>query len=120
MLILFPAANFVIDAGLNVRLTDFGSSRLQYEEVSVTGGWTPEYLAPECAKYLLAIKEKRSEPDLSRQITTKVDVFSFAIVMEYLVTGKHLLIGLVTPDCEYENGQRDMLRENLIQQVCLR
>ena len=113
------ASNFVIDDGGRVRLIDFGSARLPYETVNSIGGWTLEYLAPECCKYLLAMKAKRSVPDPIHPITTKVDVFAFAMVIYFLMTGKHLLVGLVTPDCEYAPGQRGRLRNRLVQQVSL-
>ena len=113
------ASNFVIDDRRRVRLIDFGSSRLPYDIANVIRGWTPEYLAPECCKYLLAKWAKRSEPGPIHPITTKVDVFAFAMVIYFLMTGKHLLVGLVTPDCEYAPGQRSTLRNSLVQQVSL-
>ena len=116
--ILVPAGNFTINARLRVCLIDFGSVRLPYDRVSGTG-WTVEYISPECAKYLLARLGKRSLPDQS-QITTKVDMFSFAMTMGFVRTGEHLLIRLVAKDCKYQKGQRDRLRINLIEQVIVK
>ena len=80
-------------------------------------GWTTEYLSPECAKYLLAKMRGKCDSTLSSKITTKVDIFSLAMTMVFIVTGKHLLIGLVTRDFKYQEGQRDGLKKELMQQV---
>ena len=82
-------------------------------------GWTTEYLSPECAKYLMAKMGGKCDSALKSKITTKADICSLALTIGFMVTGKHLLIGLVNKDFKYQKDQRLLLQNDLIQQVIL-
>ena len=113
---LFPAANLTVKDGLKLSLIDFGSAQLPYEIVQMRD-WTPEYLPPECCRFVQAIRDKRDDVACIRQISTQVDMFAFAMVIGYLITRKHLMIGLVAQNFEYPRGEQKKFRDALIKKV---
>lgn len=109
-------ANFTVKDGLKLSLIDFGSAQLPYEIVQMRD-WTPEYLPPECCRFVQAIRDKRDDVACIRQISTQVDMFAFAMVIGYLITRKHLMIGLVAQNFEYPRGEQKKFRDALIKKM---
>ncbi|XP_058208678.1 G-type lectin S-receptor-like serine/threonine-protein kinase SD2-5 [Rhododendron vialii] len=73
--------NILLDANFNAKISDFGLSKLvdrDDSQVLITLRGTPGYIAPECGH---------------SNITIKVDIYSFGIVLLEIVTGRRNLDG---------------------------
>ncbi|KAF7112819.1 hypothetical protein RHSIM_RhsimUnG0190100 [Rhododendron simsii] len=73
--------NILLDANFNAKISDFGLSKLvdrDNSQVLITLRGTPGYIAPECGH---------------SNITIKVDIYSFGIVLLEIVTGRRNLDG---------------------------
>ncbi|XP_058208679.1 G-type lectin S-receptor-like serine/threonine-protein kinase SD2-5 [Rhododendron vialii] len=73
--------NILLDANFNAKISDFGLSKLvdrDNSQVLITLRGTPGYIAPECGH---------------SNSTTKVDIYSFGIVLLEIVTGRKNLDG---------------------------
>lgn len=81
--------------GLQLKITDFGSAKLPYEDISFNG-WTPEYMAPECCQYFLQTTQNVKFDLVQEDITGKVDVFALFLVIGYMYEKKHVLLSLIT------------------------
>lgn len=80
---------------LQLKITDFGSAKLPYEDINFTG-WTPEYMAPESCQYFLQMMHNLPFGLEQGDITGKVDVFALFLVIGYMYGKKHVLLSLVT------------------------
>jgi serine/threonine protein kinase len=68
-------SNLLLDSSWRVRITDFGVSRFATEADTLTGGvGTIHYMAPECFA--------------GGELTDKVDVYSFGLILYEIVVGK--------------------------------
>ncbi|WAQ94040.1 hypothetical protein MAR_006511 [Mya arenaria] len=102
------------DGSLVLKLTDFGSACTLRESLNFVG-MTPEYLAPEIAKVALQRKFKVLNFGVSEgDVTCKVDVFSFGLVIMYIYKGCHILQKLIPQgQTSYKNFPRE--QQHLLQ-----
>ena len=94
----FSAENLCVmetDGGLVLKITDFGSAKLSFDEITFNG-WTPEYMAPESCQYFFQIVHSLSFGLKVEDITGKVDVFALSLVIGYMYGKKHVLLSLIT------------------------
>jgi serine/threonine protein kinase len=70
--------NILFDDDLRIRIADFGSSRIFEVDVTLTGGGTPLYMAPEVPTH---------------HYNEKVDVYSFGLVLYEIIVGDGLFSG---------------------------
>jgi serine/threonine protein kinase len=73
--------NILLDEEGNVMISDFGSSRLYEADMTLTGEGTPLYMAPEVP---------------GGHYDSKVDVYSFGLILYELVVGSGELSGCMT------------------------
>lgn len=85
----------VTEDKLLLKVTDFGSAKLPYEDINFNG-WTPEYMAPESCQYFLQMAHKVQYSLGPEDITGKVDVFALFLVIGYMYSKKHVLLALMT------------------------
>ena len=103
---LFSAENLCVrevDDGLELKITDFGSAKLSYDDITFNG-WTPEYMAPESCQYFLQTMHNQSFGLKQEDITGKVDVFALSLVIGYMYGKKHVLLSLITQGRGNYNG----------------
>lgn len=81
--------------GLVLKITDFGSAKLSFDEITFNG-WTPEYMAPESCQFFLQMMHNLSFGLKVEDITGKVDVFALSLVIGYMYGKKHVLLSLIT------------------------
>eukprot|EP01122_Echinamoeba_exundans_P015429 TRINITY_DN731_c0_g1_i2.p1 TRINITY_DN731_c0_g1~~TRINITY_DN731_c0_g1_i2.p1 ORF type:complete len:491 (+),score=57.24 TRINITY_DN731_c0_g1_i2:142-1614(+) len=72
--------NVLVTADLQVKLSDFGLCQKRSDNMSPQG--TPSYLAPE-------IVQAWFEGDAGHEFTSKVDIFSFGVLMVHTLTNKY-------------------------------
>jgi len=82
-----PAGNLLVDEDFNVRVADFGLSRVTHDLNTLTGGQgTFQYMAPEVMA--------------NQRYSVKADVYSFGMVLwECTARQVRQLARLLTPDC---------------------
>ena len=83
---------------LLMKLSDFGTSKLAQERISWSG-WTPEYMAPECAQFVLQLQLANQGLTWNAKesdVTGKADVFPMAMAIMYMYCKAHVLVKLIT------------------------
>ncbi|WAQ94036.1 hypothetical protein MAR_006507 [Mya arenaria] len=118
-----PHENMTHVFGIISNPDNFGSARTPQESLKFVG-MTPEYLAPEIAKLVLQLRFKAENFNYGlseKDVTGKVDVFAFALVIMYIYKGYHILQKLITKgQTSYANilpEQQQLLQTQLLVQL---
>ena len=107
------------DEGLELKITDFGSAKLSFDDITFNG-WTPEYMAPESCQYFLQVMHDLNFGLTQGDITGKVDVFALFLVIGYMYGKKHVLLSLITQGKGSYHGLNAEERKELqTQLICM-
>lgn len=117
----FIAENICVTDNMVVKLTDFGSAKMAMQQQDYQG-WTSEYMAPEMCRSFLQSRYSNLFKDNIEDflLTGKVDVFAFALVIQFMVERTHTQMKFYTEGAQSYRNVEDpnKLRLNIIIAVC--